>query len=391
MRRIAALLILTMALAGAARAAEPAPAAPEPFATTLSRQLSAVWKDITAGFNEIFERRENHYRLPERTLLWGEDQRSNATKLNQLMDSLAEKLLSSEAYDALKRMKAQEAAAVQLRAKIAEYEEAMFTAPQSSYNPFAETVDSLGRKIDKARRDIQAIQNDNAAIRRAIVAELEGWGMRLDPEQAELLFSSVIGDDILKNVIILKNVKTVLARLGELAAKSEQNTNVVKRYYGAHLAALDILINLNQGTSHKIEAMWLPRLTQIIQRADYIITDTENSLGARDLNPNQVKTLRSNIESNRMTIRTASLYGRFLVQQKQSLDRRVSALMTDRMIAQNTYDTVQNSSDLTDIIQSGLSVIDALDGLDIPEPPPFENTEQRREFEELSRRMQELE
>ena len=60
-----------------------------------------------------------------------------------------------------------------------------------------------------------------------------------------------------------------------------------------------------------------------------------------------------------------------------------------RRVAKNTYDTVRHSSDLSEMIQSGLKLFDALIALQIPEIQTFENAGVRREFEELTRRLRE--
>ena len=57
-------------------------------------------------------------------------------------------------------------------------------------------------------------------------------------------------------------------------------------------------------------------------------------------------------------------------------------------MAVNTYSTVQHISDMDTVIHSGLQLFDVLATMQLPEIQIFDNSGVRKEFDEITKRLQ---
>ena len=76
--------------------------------------------------------------------------------------------------------------------------------------------------------------------------------MKLTDQQAEVLFSSVVGDSLLKNAVIFENVKGVTQQIAELMAQNKADTTVARKYYGMYVTLIDVLLDSQYGFIDKI-------------------------------------------------------------------------------------------------------------------------------------------
>jgi hypothetical protein len=65
----------------------------------------------------------------------------------------------------------------------------------------------------------------------------------------------------------------------------------------------------------------------------------------------------------------------------------LSDLRRNRDVAENTYRTVQSTSDLRNLIRSGFELFESIQSLSMPQIQPFENETLRKEFEEINKRL----
>lgn len=364
----------------------------EGAAGALTRQLQSAWADIQSKLDEILDRRDKDSNLPESSLLpsvISETKQSNRRKIDKLLENLGQTMLSSPAYDHLRAIRDLEERIALLRDRERRFRNEAFSAPAAkpAYRLDVSTADELRGKAEECAREIAQAEQDILNHRQMIAQDLRSWGVDLNPAQQELLFSSVIGDDMLQNSIILKNVKSVLEQMARHIGQDNRDPQAPKRYYGSYLSFVDILIDSNQTTLDNIRETWLPRLANMMNKARETTADAKRAIASRNYKEQQVKAFEANIEANRLTIKVGELYREFLNRQALAIEKRLEELATDRATSQNTYDTVTVSSNLSELIQRGLQDLDALGHITLPEMHLFENLEQQREFAELSNRM----
>lgn len=360
--------------------------------TALSRQLQSAWSDIQEKLDLILERRDKEAELPEASIVprvFGDTKESNRKKIGKLLEDLTQSMLSSPAYENLQAIRRAETEIAEQREKERRLRNDAFSAPVTRpiYRIDLSTADELRKKAAECAAAIAQSRQEIQQRRQMIAAELSSWGVELSPEQQELLFSSVIGDDMLQNSIILKNVRSVLEQMAASISSDTRDPLAPKRYYGSYLSFIDILIESNRTTLANIQTVWQPRLSAIMKKARETIAGAKRGIVAGGYRPEQVKALEANIRANQLTIKVGGLYRDFLNKQAKEVQKRIADLEIDRTASQNTYDTVTVSSNLSELIQRGLRDLDALEDIILPEMRIFENFEQQREFAELSSRM----
>ncbi len=102
----------------------------------------------------------------------------------------------------------------------------------------------------------------------------------------------------------------------------------------------------------------------------------------------QVKALRSNRESQKLSEEAAKGYRRFLLQQREQLAAARKRTAHDLRIADNTFETVEASFQLRNLMRDSTASFEAIQKLESPTfEQIFKNEELRREFENLTRKL----
>ena len=374
-RRLAVLL----SLAGAVMAGRSCAALPE--------AVMSDWENLTGTLDEATVLREKQKRLPESSWL-GADQQKTGAKIAKLLRRAQGILLSSETLKLADRSEEIKERLPRLYQRIEEYKNKRIGAPQKSYNPFVKTVKDCEETIAAAEKDVERLRDELAQIREAIAAELRGWGLKLTDAQADVLFSSVVGDSLLRNAVIFENVKGVTAQLTQLMAQNKDDTSIARKYYGMYVTLIDVLLDTQHGFVNKIDGEWRPQVRKISEGAAASLKEARAALNRSDFSAAQKAIFRSNAASNEMTVKAAEQYLKLLDNQKASVQNCIRSIERDREVAANTYATVQHISDMNAVVQSSMQLFDMLAAMQLPEIQAFDSSGVRREFDEITRRLQ---
>lgn len=353
----------------------------------LPKAVTSKWEKLTDKLDEATTLRGKLPRLPESSLL-GADQKKTEKKITKILQDVQEILLSADAIKLLKRSEVIKERLPELYQDIEDYKNMRISAPVSSYNPLKKTVKDCDEKIAEAESDIARLNNELAEIRQKIAAELRSWGMNLTDEQADVLFSSVVGDSLLKNAIIFENVKGVTEQLAQLMTQNRNDVSFARKYYGMYVSLIDVLLYTQNGFIEKIDSEWQPQVKKISDGATASLKEARAALNRKDFTNEQKAIFRSNAASNELTVKAAAQYTKLLSVQKQSVQKCVTNIERDREVAVNTYSTVQHISDMDTVIHSGLELFDVLASMQLPEIQPFDNTGVRQEFDQITRRLE---
>ena len=353
----------------------------------LPEAVMSKWNKLTEMLDEATVLRGKRDRLPESSWLGADKQKTNE-KITKILRNAQEILLSADAMKLVDRSEVIKKRLPELYAEIEEYKNKRIGAPEKSYNPFTDTVADCNKKIAKAEKDIKRLNRELADIRDKIAAELRSWGMKLTDQQAEVLFSSVVGDSLLKNAVIFENVKGVTAQIAELMAQNKADTTVARKYYGMYVTLIDVLLDTQYGFIAKIDKEWTPRVKAISEGAGASLKEAPANLARADFTREQKNIFRANAESNELTVKAATQYSKLLAQQKASVEKCIRSIKRDREVAVNTYTTVQHISDMDTVIHSGMQLFDVLATMQLPEIQIFDNSGVRKEFDEITKRLQ---
>lgn len=353
----------------------------------LPERLVSVWTDIRDNLSKTFELDQKRDSLPYESW-FGADKKSNDTAIQKILGRSAELLLSSSANE--KRQKAMELEKdiPKQRELIEEYRHKRMTAPQSTMVPWiVSTVSDYDKKIRESEQKIIDNGKEVKKMNIEIISELNSWGLSLSEKEAEALFSTVIGDEIIKNTIIFENVKTITKKLTELASDNQDNLEIARRYYGMYIALIDILHYTQLKFIQNIDDAWKPKISDIVQKSEQTISDANVAMKNTDFSTTQKEVLKANIASNTLTVEASKRYIILLDKQRRSIQTCVEGLARDKTVAINTFQTVQNASDLSNLIQLGFKLFDSLSAMQLPQIQIFENSTIRKEFEEITRRL----
>ena len=372
-------LAVLLSLAGAVMAGRSCAALPE--------AVMSDWENLTGTLDEATVLREKQKRLPESSWL-GADQQKTGAKIAKLLRRAQGILLSSETLKLADRSEEIKERLPRLYQRIEEYKNKRIGAPQKSYNPFVKTVKDCEETIAAAEKDVERLRYELAQIREAIAAELRGWGLKLTDAQADVLFSSVVGDSLLRNAVIFENVKGVTAQLTQLMAQNKDDTSIARKYYGMYVTLIDVLLDTQHGFVNKIDGEWRPQVRKISEGAAASLKEARAALNRSDFSAAQKAIFRSNAASNEMTVKAAEQYLKLLDNQKASVQNCIRSIERDREVAANTYATVQHISDMNAVVQSSMQLFDMLAAMQLPEIQAFDSSGVRREFDEITRRLQ---
>ncbi len=358
-----------------------------PACAALPKGVASKWKTLTEKLADATTLRDKYTRLPETAFL-GADQKKTGDKITKLLRGAQEILLSADAMKLVDRAETIKRRLPELNHEIEELRNKRISAPESSHNPFKKTVDDVDSKIAKNEKDIARLEAELAEIHKTIAAELRSWGMQLTDEQAEVLFSTVVGDSILRNSVIFENVKGVTQQLAQLMTQNKNDTGTARKYYGMYITLIDVLLYTQHQFIEKIDAEWLPQVKKISDGATASLNEAKAALNRKDFTKEQRAIFSSNVASNELTVKAAAQYSKLLKQQKQSVQKCIVDLERDREVADNTYSTVQHISDMDAVVHSGLELFDVLSSMQMPDLVPFDNSSVRKEFEQITHRLE---
>jgi hypothetical protein len=104
--------------------------------------------------------------------------------------------------------------------------------------------------------------------------------------------------------------------------------------------------------------------------------------------PDQKRALEANRESQKIAEEAAKGYRRYLTQQREQIAAARTRATHDLRIADNTFDTVEASLELRNLMRDSSTSFEAIQKLEAPTfEQIFKNEELRREFENLTRKL----
>jgi len=273
--------------------------------------------------------------------------------------------------------------------RIVKLREKQITAPKDGMLPglVTDTVDSLGKEIEEAKKKIELNREEIRAAKSEMQRALENTGVQLAPEQVDLLLDSVLSGDLVRLVAVFNSAKLIDAQLGRLLGASGENIGAARKYFAMHAALFALLVQAQDQLIAKIDKQYLPKLSAIEQDIRAARAKTAELLKAEN-REDQRRTLESNRESQRLAEEAARGYRRYLLQQREQVAKARQRAGHDLRIADNTFETVEASYQLKNLMQDSSASFEAIQRLEAPTfDQIFKNEELRRDFENLTRKL----
>ncbi len=376
----------------------PAPTPPAPKdpregeqAYEQARQLMLA---IDAVLQDTAQQRAEAQKLPGRdefilTPLWTETREDREKRVRNLLDSALGIVTDVPIVDMQKKVEGLRRNIRDIEAEIATLKEKQITAPKDAMLPgvLTDTVDSLAGNITDAEKRIAKNQDEIAKTKTEIVAALAKAGVEMAPEQVDLLLDSVLSGDLVRLVAVFNAAKTIDNQLGKLLTAAGDNMNASRKYFAMHAALFAMLVHAQDSTIAKIDTNYMPKLDAILKDIDAAQAKTQKLLQAEN-RPDQLRALQANRDAQKVAEDAAKAYRRYLQQQREQIAKARTRATHDLKIADNTYETVEASFQLKNLMRDSAASFEAIQKLEAPTfDQIFKNEELRQEFENLTRRL----
>ncbi len=373
--------------------ARPAAVTAPPDTAGLQSQalLSAIDKILKRAASE----REAAKTLPERDKflfppIWTETREQREATVRELLDSALGIVTDApilKLQDDIRKQREKIAAA---KDRIAALREKRLEAPESSWMPgiLTATQGSIDKSIAALQDDIKGREAGIASIKLDIGKALTAAGVELSKDQLDLLLDSVLGGDLLKLVTAFEVAKIADQRLGTLVKQSSEDLKAARRYYAMHAALFAMLVEAQELLIERIDGVYLLRLNGIITNIAKTRAETRQLLQSQT-REDQRRALEANLKAQDVSQKVSAFYKEYLQTQRNLLVQSRDRTLFDLRVADNTYETVEESFQLKVLMDDAKTSFDALHRLDAPGLDQiFRNENLKREFENLTQKLE---
>jgi polyhydroxyalkanoate synthesis regulator phasin len=374
---------------------ETPPSAADPRAGSLEyEQAQRLMRAIDSILQDTARSRGEARKLPSRDEflvppIWTETREDRESKIKDLLDATLAIVTDVPVVEVQKRIEALRKNIRDLDDRIVRLREKQLTAPKDGVLPglVTDTVDSLGKDIEDARSRIENNRNEIAKSKREVFDGLARSGIQMTEQQVDLLLDGVLSGDLVRLVAVFNSAKAIDAQLAKMMAQSGENVGAARRYFAMHAALFAMIVHAQDATIAKVDSQYLPKLDAITRDIAAARKRTADLLRAEN-RADQRRALEANRESQRLADEAAKGYRRYLVQQREQIMRARQRAAHDLKIADNTFETVEASYQLRQLMKDSSTSFEAIQRLEAPTfEQIFRNEELRREFENLTRKL----
>jgi hypothetical protein len=386
--------LLTGALPAAAQTPESQAKQSPPALDTSGLQSQALLSAIDKILKRAAEQRQSAKTLPERDRflfppLWTETREDRESSVRQLLDSALDIVTDApilKLQEEIGKLRTKIAAA---RDRIASLREKRLDAPESALMPgiLTDTQGSIAKSIAALEDDIRAREADIVRMKQEIGKALAAAGIDLPAEKLDLLLDSVLGSHLLKLVTAFEVSKIADQKLAILLSQSGNDLKAARRYFAMHAALFAMLVEAQGLLIEQIDTVYLVRLDKIASDIARTSADTSQLLQAQT-REDQRKVLEANLKAQEESQKVSAFYKEYLRSQRHFLAEVRSRTVFDLHVADNTFETVEESFQLKVLMEDAKPSFDALHRLEAPGfEQIFRNETLKREFENLTQKL----
>lgn len=359
------------------------------------QQARDLMQAIDSVLKDTAEQRSDARKLPGKdeflvTPMWTETREDRENRIRSLLDSALSIVTDAPVVEVQKKVENLRRNISELEDQIVHLKERQLTAPKDALLPgmLTDTVASLGGEIKDAEARIEGNKAEIAKAKTEIREALLASGIELGDAQIDLLLESVLSGDLVRLVAAFNAAKMIDAQLADRLSASGDNMKAARRYFAMHAALFAMLVHAQQSTISKIDENYVPKLDAILGDIKTARKKTDRLLKEGGNRPDQIRALEANRKSQEIAEEAARGYREYLQQQREQLARARSRATHDLHIADNTFETVEASFQLRNLMRDSAASFEAIQKLEAPTfDQIFKNEELRKEFENLTRKL----
>ncbi len=357
-------------------------------------QAQRLMKAVDAILQDAARNRGEAKKLPSEgdflmKPLWTETREDREKKVRDLLDAVLGIVTDVPVVEVQKKIEGLRKNIRDLDDRVVKLREKQVVAPKDGMLPgyITDTVDSLGKEINEAKTKIELNRDGIREAKGEVLEALKKSGVQLAPEQVDLLLDSVLSGDLVRLVAVFNSAKLIDGQLGKLLTAAGENIGAARKYFAMHAALFALLLHAQDSLIAKIDNQYLPKLAAIERDLHATRLKTAELLKAEN-REDQKRALEGNRESQKLAEEAAKGYRRYLLQQREQVAKARQRATHDLRIADNTYETVEASFQLKNLMRDSAASFEAIQKLEAPTfDQIFRNEELRREFENLTRKL----
>ena len=361
---------------------------------TQYEQAKALMAAVDAILKDSADSRTDAAKLPSKDdfLLppfWRETREDREQKVRDLLDAALAIVTDVPVVEVQKKVEGMRKNIRDLEDQSAKLKEKQLTAPKDATLPgiLNDTIASLEAAIAENAKRIDVNRTEIAAAKAEIATALKAAGVGLEADQVDLLLDSVLSGDLVRLVAVFNAAKMIDGQLAKLIGVTGDNMNVARKYFAMHAALFAMLVQAQDSTIRKIDTQYMPKLDAILADIQSAKAKTAKLMKAEN-RPDQERALEANKESQKLAEDAAKAYRRYLQSQREQIAKARLKATHDLRIADNTYETVEASVQLRNLMRESASSFEAIQRLEAPSfEQIFKNDELRKEFENLTRKL----
>ena len=369
--------------------------APDPRAGDPAfEQAAKLLKAIDSVLQSTATNRAEAKKLPSKDEfllppVFTETRESRESKIKDLLDSALGIVTDVPVVDLQKKLEEARKAIREGDDHIADLKRRQLSAPKQATlaGYLNDTVDSLQREIDIAQKAIDDNKAVIASTKADIGEALARSGIKMSPGQLDLLLDSVLSGDLVRLVAVFNSAKLIDDQLAKGIQTGSSNLGAARKFFAMHAALFAMLVHAQDSLIGKIDTVYIPHLAAIGKDITAARADTKKLL--KDQNrEDQKKALEANLKSQDFADEVIAYYRGYLLQQREQLAQARMKAAKDLRIADNTYETVEASFELKQLIKDAAASFEAIQKLETPGfEQIFQNQELRQEFDNLTRKL----
>jgi hypothetical protein len=321
--------------------------------------------------------------------LWQETREDREAEVRKLLDGVLEVVSDAPVVEMQASIAGYRKNIASLKEQITALRERRLHAPESGMLPgiLSETQGSIDSQLEDLKKRIAENEAEIARVKTEIKAALAKSGIQMSDAQLDLLLDSVLGGDLIKLVTAFQAARAVDDQLANLLSASNEDVKAARRYFAMHAALFAMMVHAQNMLIEKIDTVYVVKLRGIL--ADIRKTRFETRKLLEEPNrPDQKRALEANNKAQNFAEQVASFYRDYLLTQRSQLADARERTLRDLAIADNTFETVEASFQLYELMQDAKTSFEALQRLEAPGfDQVFKNETLRKEFETLTRKI----
>jgi len=357
-------------------------------------QAAKLLKAIDAILQDTATNRAEAKKLPSKDEfllppLFSETKESREDKIKTLLDSALGIVTDVPVVDLQKKLEDARKAIREGEDHIADLKKRQLSAPKEATlaGYLNDTIDSLQREIDAQQKANDGNKAVIVSTKKDIGEALAKSGIKMSQDQLDLLLDSVLSGDLVRLVAVFNSAKLIDDQLGKGIQTDASNLGAARKFFAMHAALFAMLVHAQDSLIGKIDTVYIPHLAAIGKDITSARNDTKKLLKEQNRD-DQKKALEANLKSQDFADEVIAYYRGYLLQQREQLAKARIKAAKDLKIADNTYETVEASFELKQLIKDASASFDAIQKLETPGfEQIFQNQELRQEFDNLTRKL----